>query len=169
MVYLIDKKEMGFWEKIYIPEIIRGMCITGYHFFRNLFKMQDRITVEYPENKKTLPPGCRTEPRLTTREDGSIRCSACMLCVTVCPSACIEIRAEEVADSEIEKRARSFQIDMSRCILCGMCAEACPCDAIRLDSGKYENAVFDRSLLIYNKDYLLSNYSEGSSSLSRAL
>ena len=166
---MIDKRDMSFWQRIYIPEIVRGLSVTGYHFLRNLFKMRDRITVEYPENKKLLPPGCRTEPRLMTREDGSIRCTACMLCVTVCPSDCIAIKAEEVGDPNIEKRAKSFQIDMSRCMLCGLCAEACPCDAIRLDSGQYENAVFDRSLLVYNKEYLLSNFSEGSSTLSRAL
>ena len=26
---------MTFWERIYIPEILRGLAITNYHFIRN--------------------------------------------------------------------------------------------------------------------------------------
>jgi len=30
-------EEMTFWERIYLPEILRGLAITNYHFVRNLF------------------------------------------------------------------------------------------------------------------------------------
>lgn len=160
---------MDLWERLYLPEVIRGMMITGSHFIRNLFRMRRRITIEYPEQKKKLPPGYRAEHRLMRRENGDIRCTACMLCQTICPANCIEIEAEEVSDPTIEKRARVFYIDMARCAFCGFCVEVCPCDAIRMDTGVYENAAFDRSMLVYDKERLLSNTLPGASPLSRSL
>ncbi len=170
MAYLIDRKEkMTLWERAYLPEIIRGMAITARHFIRNVIFMDRRITIEYPEQKKQLPAGYRAEHRLMKREDGTIRCTACMLCATICPSGCIEIEAEEVADPQVEKRAKSYIINELRCVFCGLCVEACPCDAIRMDTGRYENASFDRSTLIYAKDKLLDNSAPGSNSLSASL
>ena len=160
---------MTLWERIYLPEIIRGLSITARHFFKNLIFMNRRITIEYPEEKKQLPPGYRAEHRLMKREDGSIRCTACMLCATICPAQCIDIEAEEVADPRIEKRAVYYTVNELRCVFCGLCVEACPCDAIRMDTGKYENASFSRSALIYTKEKLLENSAPGSSSLSAAL
>lgn len=170
MSYQIDRKpRMTLWERIYLPEIIRGMAITGMHFFRNLIHMDRRMTVEYPEEERTLPPGYRAEHRLMKREDGSIRCSACMLCATICPASCITIVAEEVPGSAVEKRAKTYTIDMLRCVFCGLCVEVCPCDAIRMDTGRYKNASFDKSSLVYTKDVLLNNTPNGASALSRAL
>lgn len=160
---------MSLWERIYIPEIIRGMAITASHFIRNLIFMRRRITIEYPEQKKALPPGYRAEHRLMKREDGEIRCTACMLCATICPAGCIVIEAEEVGDPAVEKRASVFEIDMLRCVFCGLCVEVCPCDAIRMDTGRYEGAGFDRSSLIYGKGKLLDNAPDGASPLSMAL
>lgn len=170
MAYLIDRpSSKGLWERFYLPGIVRGMMITARHFLRNLVMMGDRITIEYPEQKKQLPPGYRADHRLMRRENNEIRCTACMLCATICPANCIEIEAEEVDDPRIEKRAKSFTIDMLRCVYCGLCVEVCPCDAIRMDTGLYENASFDRSLLIYNMDRLLAHTPEGASPLSSAL
>ena len=157
------------WEKTYIPEIIRGLYITIKHFIRNLFKPFDRMTVEFPEKKKEIPYGYRAEHRLMKRPDGSVRCTACMLCATACPSDCISIVAEESEDKTIEKRAKEYTIDELRCVFCGLCVEACPCDAIRMDTYKYENASFARKDLIYDKDKLLENHAEGSSPYSTAL
>lgn len=170
MSYLIDRNaKLTLWERIYLPEIIRGMAITAYHFVKNVIFMDRRITIEYPEVERAMPPGYRAEHRLMKREDGSIRCTACMLCATICPAECIEIEAEEVADSAIEKRAKHYTINELRCVFCGLCVEACPCDAIRMDTGYYKNASFNRSTLIYNKDRLLANTPEGASPLSSAL
>ena len=170
MAYLIDRKpERTLWERAYLPEIIRGLTITARHFIKNLIFMNRRITIEYPEEKKQLPAGYRAEHRLMKREDGTVRCTACMLCATICPSSCIEIEPEEVADPRIEKRAKSYIINELRCVFCGLCVEACPCDAIRMDTGKYENAAFDRSALIYTKEKLLENQAPGSGSLTMAL
>ncbi len=170
MAYLIDRDDsLSFWERIWLPGILRGMAVTAKHFIKNLIFMNRRITIEYPEQKKTIPPGYRAEHRLLKRQDGSIRCTACMLCVTVCPANCIEIEAEEVDDPSIEKRPKTFVIDMLRCVFCGLCVEACPCDAIRMDTGRYENSCFDRGAAIYTSEKLLGNAAPGSSPLSRAL
>ena len=170
MAYLIDRPSpKSFWERIYLPEVLRGMMITARHFLRNLVKMKSRITIEYPEQRRPLPPGYRAEHRLMRRENGEIRCTACMLCATICPANCIEIEAEEVDDPRVEKRPKSFVIDELRCAFCGLCVEVCPCDAIRMDTGAYENASFDRSVLIYDKERLLANTPEGASPLSSAL
>jgi len=170
MSYPIDRKsKMTLWEKTYLPEIFRAMAVTAAHFLRNLLRMSNRITIEYPEQERELPAGYRAEHRLMKRPDGTLRCTACMLCATICPSNCISIEAEESADPSVEKRARSFRIDMLRCVFCGLCVEACPCDAIRMDTGRFKNAAFDRSSLVYGKDRLLSNGPLGGSELSRAL
>ena len=29
-------EQMSFWERAYVPEIVRGLSVTGYHFWRNL-------------------------------------------------------------------------------------------------------------------------------------
>lgn len=157
------------WVRSYLPEIVRGLLITGRHFISNLIHIDRRMTIEYPDMRKKLPSGYRAEHRLMKREDGSIRCTACMLCATVCPSQCITIEAEETDDPRIEKRARSYTIDVARCVFCGLCVEACPCDAIRMDTGKYENAAFRRIELLYDRERLAANHAEGQSPLSTAL
>ena len=170
MAYLIDRDEkLTFWERLWLPGILCGMAITARHFFTNLIHMNRRITVEYPEQKKRLPPGYRAEHRLMLREDGQVRCTACMLCVAACPAGCIEIEAEEVADPAIEKRARSFIIDTLRCTFCGLCVEACPCDAIRMDTGKYDRVGRTRAELVLDKDALVKNSLECPSQLSKSL
>jgi NADH-quinone oxidoreductase subunit I len=170
MAYQIERRErMSFWERMYLPGIARALTVTARHFFTNLIHLDRRITIEYPDEEHRLPLGARMEHRLMVREDGSIRCTACMLCATICPAKCISIEAEEVPDPTIEKRARTFVIDELRCVFCGLCVEACPCDAIRMDTGRYKNAAFTRSALLYTKEKLLANASEGQSPLSRNL
>ncbi len=170
MPYTIERPSTSsLWVRSYVPEIIRGLIVTARHFLRNLLHIDRRMTIEYPEQKKMLPPGYRAEHRLLRREDGSLRCNACMLCQTVCPADCIRIEAEEVDDPAVEKRAKTFVIDELRCVFCGLCVEACPCDAIRMDTGRYENAQFSREDCIYDREKLLNNQAEGQSPLSSGL
>lgn len=161
--------KLTLWERAYLPEIVRGLWITIRHFITNLIHPFDRMTVEYPEKKKDIPYGGRTEHRLMWRADGSIRCTACMLCATACPADCISIIAEESPDPTIEKRAKEYTIDELRCVFCGLCVEACPCDAIRMDTYKYENSNYTRQDLIYDKARLMANHAEGQSPYSAAL
>ena len=139
------KEEMTLWERLYVPEVIRGLTVTMFHFFRNLSlhllhalglaeEIKAAYTTQYPEERKRYPDTYRGSHRLTLKEDGSVRCTACFLCATACPANCIHIEAGEHPDPNVEKYPVRYEIDTLRCIYCGMCVEACPCDAIRMDT-----------------------------------
>jgi NADH-quinone oxidoreductase subunit I len=164
---VVQRRPLNFWERIYIVEIIRGTAITGAIFWRNLFRhilhafgiakgKEAAVTIQCPEVKRPLPDRYRTRHRLMKRADGTERCVACMMCETVCPAYCIEIVAEEHPDPVIEKRPRSFVIDLGKCIYCGHCTEVCPCDAIRMDTKILEVAALSREQMIYTKDDLMN-------------
>jgi len=36
-VKVVRRRELTFWEKLYVPQIVCGLKITFAHFFRNLF------------------------------------------------------------------------------------------------------------------------------------
>ncbi len=145
----------GLWEQLYLPEIIRGMGITLRHFFINTFTSRDIVTIRYPEVKRTYPERFRGVHRLMKREDGSVRCVACMMCSTACPAHCITIEAGEREEGSIEKFPVTFEINELLCVVCGMCVEACPCDAIRMDTGIHFPPVEHRSETYMAKDDLI--------------
>jgi NADH-quinone oxidoreductase subunit I len=148
--------KLSFSEKIYIPALLKGLCITGRHFVTNLFCPKHMPTINYPETKRDYSPRFRGLQILTRKENGEVRCTACMLCATACPASCIHITAAEHPDPRVEKYPKEFNIDILRCVFCGMCEEACPVDAIRMGP-KYELAAFDRSDFIFTKEDLLEN------------
>jgi NADH-quinone oxidoreductase subunit I len=152
----------------------KGFGITLKHFARNLFMplrskearakagapvdepwKNEIETVQYPEEKVTYPERFRGLHRLMLREDGAVRCVACMCCPTVCPAHCITIIPEESDSKGIEKRPAVFEIDELRCVVCGLCVEACPCDAIRMDTGIHAGPVEDRGDAIETKESML--------------
>ena len=145
MAIQVKRRELNFWERIYLPEVLRGLVVTGYRFWRNLglnlahqvglFKdRRSMVTVQYPEERKRYGDHYRGSHRLTLKEDGSVRCTSCFLCATACPAKCIYIEAAESQDPTVEKYPARYEIDTLRCIYCGYCVEACPCDAIRMDT-----------------------------------
>jgi NADH-quinone oxidoreductase subunit I len=142
------KKDLTFWEKIYIPEIIKGLSLT----LRTMFK--PKFTVEYPEVKFIPPASYRGRPVLVMEENGKERCVACGLCSRVCPPLAIEVQAAETSD-EKERYPVKFEINMLRCIFCGFCEEVCPEEAIVM-SKDYEMAFTNRQDAIYGKDKLLT-------------
>ena len=145
MGYLVNRPEPTLMEKIYVPEVLKGMGVVARHFFRNIFTWRDTVTIRYPEQKMDYPERYRGHHRLMQRDDGRVRCVACMLCSTACPANCITIKAADYGDQEVEKYPASFEIDLLVCIFCGMCEEACPCDAIRLDSGIHVDVQHQRA------------------------
>jgi NADH-quinone oxidoreductase subunit I len=141
-------------QEAYVPAVVKGLGVTMRHFFQNIFGKKHIVTVQYPEERVTYPPRYRGLHRLMEREDGSVRCVACMCCPTVCPAHCITIVAEETGNGA-EKRPKIFEIDELRCVVCGLCVEACPCDAIRMDTGVHAPPVAHRGDAVLGKLDLL--------------
>ncbi|HEX9750052.1 MAG TPA: NADH-quinone oxidoreductase subunit I [candidate division Zixibacteria bacterium] len=159
------RRELTFWERIYLPAVISGLALTARHFFVNLWRHTLTLfgiktepgaaTFQYPEFRRPSAPRLRSLHRLTRRPDGTPRCVACMMCETVCPAFCIQIVAEEVDDPDIEKRPKSFDIDIGRCVFCGYCVEACPEDAIRMDTGITQIGSLSRNGMVLDLGTLL--------------
>jgi NADH-quinone oxidoreductase subunit I len=143
-----DKYRLSFWEKIYIPELVKGMKLT----LEQMLKKKD--TRQYPEEKWTPPPSFRGAPVLVLEENGVERCVACGLCSRVCPALAIEVQAAETP-LEKERYPVLFEINMLRCIFCGFCEEVCPEEAIVM-SNRYELAFTRPADAIFGKDTLLT-------------
>jgi len=166
---VLKKKKLTFIEKIYIVEIFKGLMITLRHLLKNMKAPSKMMTFQYPEEKKPIDHIHRSEHRLMLREDGSIRCTACMLCATACPAFCIHIEAAEGDIPEKEKYPQKFTIDLLRCVYCGFCVEACPCDAIRMDTGKPVSAEYNRVDFVKDINYLKTNHPIGKSPVSEGI
>jgi NADH-quinone oxidoreductase subunit I len=150
---VVVKKEMTFWEKLYIPAILGGMWVTLKHFFKK------NNTLRYPEVKKEFAPVYRGHHVLKRDEQGRENCTACGLCAVACPAEAITMEAEERNRGEEhlykeEKYAAVYEINMLRCIFCGLCEEACPKEAIFL-TDRIVDSDYARNGFIYGKDKLV--------------
>ena len=111
-----------------------------------------RSTIQYPEEKKRLPPRWRGRIVLARDPDGGERCVACYLCAVACPVDCIALQATE--DDHGRRYPDVFRINFSRCIFCGFCEEACPTYAIQLIPD-FEMGEYRRPNMVYEKEHLL--------------
>ena len=118
--------------KWFLPGILVGLGITFKHLAKNLLNQKKMMTLKYPEQQYEYSPRFKGNHILTVKKDGSLRCTACMLCATNCPAECITIVASEHEDPSVEKYPIKYEIDMLRCVFCGFCEEACPVDAVRM-------------------------------------
>jgi NADH-quinone oxidoreductase subunit I len=141
------KRKMTLWERIYFPEIFRGLMLTFKHIFKPKF------TRQYPEEKWDAPDSFRGRPVLVLDDNGVERCVACGLCSRVCPPLAIEVQASETELMK-ERYPVRFEINMLRCIFCGFCEEVCPEEAIVM-SKDYELVFTQPEQGIYGKDKLL--------------
>ncbi len=141
-----EKDRLNFWEKLYLPEIARGLGLT----LRQMFKKP--MTRQYPEERWEPTGSYRGRPVLVLEEDGE-RCVACSLCSRVCPALAIEVQAAETT-REKERYPVKFEINMLRCIYCGFCEEVCPEEAIVM-SKDYELVFTNQEDAIMGKDKLL--------------
>jgi NADH-quinone oxidoreductase subunit I len=130
MSYQVNRLEAK--NQWYLIGIFSGLFLTIRMLFRNLFNKKQMITLNYPEQKYEYSPRFKGNHVLTVKKDGSLRCTACMLCATNCPADCITIKAAESDDPTVEKFPISYEIDILRCVFCGFCEEACPVDAVRM-------------------------------------
>ena len=141
-----DERKLNFWEKLYLPEIFKGLGYT-------LRKMgKPTVTVQYPEESWTPPDGYRGRPVLV-EDDGQPRCVACGLCARSCPPMAIAMQATET-DDDRERAPEWFEIDMLRCIYCGFCEEVCPEEAIVM-SKEFDLTFQDRDEAQFGMDRLL--------------
>ncbi len=111
-----------------------------------------RVTIQYPEERPSIPPRWRGRIILSRDPDGRERCVACHLCSAVCPVDCIALQAAE--DGTGRRYPAFFRINFSRCIFCGFCEEACPTSAIQLTTD-FEMGEYVRQNLVYEKEDLL--------------
>ncbi len=148
---IVHTADLNFWQKLFIPEIIKGMRITIKQMFLPKF------TRQYPEEKWIPPPSFRGRPVLV-KENEHERCVACGLCSRVCPSLAIEVNASET-DLMKERYPVKFEINMLRCIFCGFCEEVCPEEAIVM-SQESELTFFSQDEAIFGKDKLLKTKEE---------
>lgn len=154
----VDRRPMNFWERLYLPAIVKGLAITLDHLFRK------KATINYPEQKRPFSPVFRGVQILNRDEEGRERCTACGLCAVACPAEAITMEGAERKPGEEhlyreEKYAARYEINMLRCIFCGFCEEACPKDAIYLTE-TFAPANYQRKSFIYDKEDLLIPFPE---------
>jgi NADH-quinone oxidoreductase subunit I len=159
MAVVVNRKPLTFWEKLYLPAIIGGLKVTVRHAYNTLI-LRKIVTMEYPEQKWTLPKDYRGAPYLVKDQEGKTKCVSCQLCEFVCPPKAIRITPPgefgKLADrANAEKMPQEFEINMLRCIFCGFCQEVCPEEAIFLQKD-YSLVALSRGEMIYNKEKLLS-------------
>jgi NADH-quinone oxidoreductase subunit I len=154
---VVERPSLKGVRRFYVVEVLLGLLTTIKHALKSVTRPWTLPVVYYPEQKKALPAATRGRHRLMKREDGSPRCTACMLCATNCPADCIHILAGESKDPSVEKFPVRFDIDALRCVFCGYCVEACPLDAIRMDVPEVAVAAYTRSSFVYTKEFLLNH------------
>jgi NADH-quinone oxidoreductase subunit I len=137
----------------YLPGVLSGMGLTIKNMIQNLRNRKKMVTLNYPEEKYVYSPRFKGNHILTVKKDGSLRCTACMLCATACPAQCITIVAGESPNKEVEKYPINYEIDILRCVFCGFCEEACPVDAIRMGP-EWQTPGVNGSDFVYDIRYL---------------
>jgi NADH-quinone oxidoreductase subunit I len=130
----------------------KGFAIT----WRQIFG--DRVTVEYPEEKRQFPNRRHGRHVLSRYEDGMEKCIGCELCAGVCPAQCIYVRgADNPPDAPFspgERYGFVYEINYLRCIHCDLCVEACPTEAI-VETKLFEFSFRSREDAIYTKEELV--------------
>lgn len=141
------ERSLSFMERLYLPEIFKGLAYT----FKQIFK--PKFTMQYPEEKWDPPAIFRGRPVLV-EDNGRERCVACGLCARACPPLAISMQANEDAADPKERYPEEFQINMLRCIYCGFCEDVCPEEAIVM-SKDYDIVFESREEAVYDKERLL--------------
>ena len=150
---IVKRRALSFWERLYVPALLGGIKVTLGHFFKK------SVTMQYPEEKWTVPEGYRGAPYLVKDQEDRTKCVSCQLCECVCPPRAITSTPPgPTASAEagnVEKMPKEFEINMLRCIFCGFCQEVCPEEAIFLMKD-YSLTGTNREEMIYNKEKLLA-------------
>ncbi|HPO15909.1 MAG TPA: 4Fe-4S binding protein [Candidatus Hydrogenedentes bacterium] len=141
-------KKQSYLEKILIAlkGLMKGMRLT----FGYLIHPSRIVTQQYPENRATLkfPERYRANLKLIYDENGYHLCGGCKMCEKACPNASIKVlNRKGPVTGKLELDRYIWRMDS--CTFCNLCVMACPSDALQM-THQFENAVYDRRLLIYN-------------------
>ena len=145
--------------------ILSGMAVTLRNFVGSYFEKDRLITVQYPEERETLPENYRNFPFLiydTEDAAAGLRCVACKICEKECPPQCIYIvKSDDKKPDYMGKPQfypKTFDIDISACMSCQICVEVCPFEAIKMDK-VYELSRRERfdALLMRKQELAKSN------------
>jgi len=149
----VERPTLTIVDRLCLGALWNGFKVTLRHLFSR------KVTMQYPEQKWTVPPGYRGAPYLVRDQAGRVKCVACQLCEFVCPPKAIRITppgpAVDPSTGPVEKRPREFEINMLRCIFCGLCQEVCPEEAIFLMQD-YSLTGAHRTELVYNLEKLIA-------------
>jgi NADH-quinone oxidoreductase subunit I len=138
---------VNFLKSLTLTELLKGMQVTGKHFFKTKF------TIQYPEEKTPQSNRFRGLHALRRYPDGQERCIACKLCEAVCPALAITIESAQREDGT--RRTTRYDIDLTKCIFCGLCEESCPVDSI-VETRIFEYCGESRDDLLMTKEKLLA-------------
>lgn len=106
---------------------------------------EKRFTVEFPEQKDTIPDSYRGMPRLDIET-----CISCSACEKICPS-----KAITMVEIATEKGTRIMpQVGLDRCLLCGLCEEVCPPRSLTLSKDYEPFSAYDKRDLIKRPEEL---------------
>lgn len=87
------------------------------------------IVIEYPWEKYPMPERARWAVKVKSNEDGSTKCTGCLICEKACPPMAINIQITTDPETR-DKHIDHWQYDRAGCMMCGLCVEACPFDAL---------------------------------------
>ncbi len=141
-------KNQGYLSRILhsLKGLLEGMRLT----FGYLVHPSRIVTRQYPENRETLkfPERYRANLKLVYDEKGYHLCGGCKLCEKACPNASIRVlNRKSPITGKIELDRYIWRMDS--CTFCNACVLACPSSSLEMGH-EFENAVYDRRLLIYN-------------------
>src|SRR5690606_1265793 len=123
-----------------------GMIVTWKELFT------PKVTMQYPENRKTLTISnrWRSELIMPHDENNEHACTACGICMMNCPNGSIEVLSTtiETEDGKKKKILNKHLWNYGSCTFCNLCVITCPSDAI-IFNNEFEGAVFDKSKLLH--------------------